>query len=158
MPAAPLLHIIVDTREQLPWEFDPARCTITRGTLQAGDYSVAGLEGTVAIERKSLDDYVQTIIYQRDRFGRELERLRGYALAAVVVEGTWRDVLDGYYTSRAHPNAIFGLTCCLIVDHGVPIYLTGERAIAQRFAERLLRRYTENLAAPKDADHAAQPG
>lgn len=148
---APPLPIVVDTREQVPWEFDPSRCTVTRGTLQAGDYSVVGLEGVVAIERKSLDDYVQTIIHQRDRFRRELERLQGYKLAAVVVEATWQDVIDHAYQSLAHPNAIFGMTCCLIVDHGIPIYLSGERAIAQRFAERLLRRYVENLAAPKDA-------
>lgn len=142
-PALPLLPVVVDTREQLPYEFDATRCTTTRGTLAAGDYSVAGHECAVGIERKSLDDYVQTIIHARERYTRELERFRGYRLAAVVVEATWQDIIDHCYTSRAHPNAVFGTTCCMIVDHGVPVYLLGDRALAARFTERLLRRYWE---------------
>lgn len=141
----PLLPVVVDTRERAPWEFDPARCTTARGTLAAGDYSIAGHEHAVGIERKSLDDYVQTIIHARERYERELARFRGYALAGVVVESGWADVFDRVYTSRAHPNAVFGLTCCLIVDYRVPVYFLPGRALATRFAERLLRRYWERV-------------
>ena len=147
-PKLPPLPVVVDTREQLPWDFDPTRCTISYAALVAGDYSIAGYEHAVAIERKSLDDYVQTIIHARERYARELERFRGYALAAVVVEAAWQDVIDHNYASRAHPAAVFGGTCCLYVDHGVPVHFLGSRALAARFCERVLRRYWEHQLSP----------
>lgn len=150
---APPLHVICDTREQEPWDFTAAvpPVAVTRATLGAGDYSLAGHEHEVAVERKSLDDYVQTIIHDRERYMRELERLRTYRLAAVVVEASWQDVVDHNYTSRATPASVFGMTCCFIVDYGVPVYLIGNRALAARFALRLLRRYAQNQAAQQEA-------
>ena len=46
--------IIIDTREQIPWEFRDL--PTEPGTLDTGDYSVSGLEHLIAVERKSLDD------------------------------------------------------------------------------------------------------
>ena len=69
------MPVIVDTREQEPYGFDPKLVTPVRRALPAGDYSVAGLEWTVAVERKTLDDFVGTVIRARGRFYRELRRL-----------------------------------------------------------------------------------
>jgi ERCC4-type nuclease len=135
--------ILVDSREQRPWVFlEQGVTTLVRG-LPEGDYSVAGFESEVAIERKSLDDYVQTLIHGRDRFHRELERLAPYKLKAVVVEGSYRDLVDHNYRSLAHPSSVFGMTIAIIVDHGVPVYFLENATIAARFAGRLLRRYAE---------------
>lgn len=57
--------VIIDTREQLPYNFT---FESTRATLKTGDYSLAGLESVVSIERKSLDDFVGCITTGRDRF------------------------------------------------------------------------------------------
>lgn len=144
--------IVVDTRERVPWGFDHERVDVVMDTLSTGDYSLRHHEGEVAIERKSLDDYIQTILRERPRFERELERMRVYPLRAIIVEACWADVRDHNYTSLAHPSSIFGLTCCLQVDYAVPIMFCHDRAIAARVCERLIRRWAENLE--KNAEEA----
>ena len=55
------MKIVIDTREQAPFPFsgEQYRGTETAfGTLDTGDYSLAGLTDKVAVERKSLPDLV----------------------------------------------------------------------------------------------------
>ena len=68
--------ILIDSREQEGFSFDPAVADVERKGLPAGDYSVAGLIDRVAVERKSLDDFVSTVIHGRARFAIELKKLR----------------------------------------------------------------------------------
>ncbi len=133
--------VVVDTREQVPYAFDPSLVTVVRRALPVGDYSLDGYEGTVAVERKSREDYVATVVGARARFARELRVLREYDLGCVVVEATLEDVLAHRYRSGAHPSAVFGATMSIIVDHGVPVYFCGDRQLACRFVEGLLCRY-----------------
>lgn len=76
------MKIIIDTREQAPFAFRHERMDATTepGTLAVGDYSLAGLEDRVAVERKSLPDLVMCLGRERERFERELAR--GAALDA----------------------------------------------------------------------------
>ena len=68
------ITILVDTREQRPWQFP--HCFMTESaTLATGDYSVKGLTDEVAIERKSLADLLACVGRERDRFEREVHRL-----------------------------------------------------------------------------------
>ena len=62
-----LIPIVVDSRKQEPYSFDPKRFVVVRKALPAGDYSLVGWEERVAVERKSLTDFVQTIIRSRRR-------------------------------------------------------------------------------------------
>jgi len=137
--------IVVDTREQHPWGFDLNYVDMVSDTLQTGDYSLRFHEAEVCIERKSLDDYVNTIIHERKRFERELERMRSYILRAIVVEASWKDLYDHNYTSQASPSSVFGLTCCLMVDWDVAVHFCDNRFIASRVCERMIRRYAENI-------------
>lgn len=61
---------------------------VERATLREGDYSARGLEGRVAIERKSVSDLVGSLTHGRERFVRELERLATYDFKAIVIEGS----------------------------------------------------------------------
>lgn len=72
--------IAVDTREQAPYRF--AGEPVASATLAAGDYSLAGLEHLIAVERKELGDLVGCMTHDRDRFKRELQRLRAYRYRA----------------------------------------------------------------------------
>ena len=81
---------IIDTREQTPFDLEPMN--VIAETLAVGDYSVAGLESVVAIERKSLPDFVQCCGRERERFQRELDRLRGWPVSAVVLEFNWQSL------------------------------------------------------------------
>jgi len=140
--AAPVT-IIVDTREQEPYGFNPRLVTPVRRALPAGDYSVAGLEQTVAVERKTLDDFVGTVMRARGRFYRELRRLSSYARACVVVEADLADVLAGRYRSDAHPHSVLGSALTVAVDFGVPVFFCSNRQVACRFVEGYLLRAAE---------------
>ena len=72
--------IVIDTRENRPYSFTDKVETVEKA-LPAGDYSLQGYETQIAIERKSLDDYVQTVIHAQERFARELSLLRAYPRA-----------------------------------------------------------------------------
>ena len=144
-PSRRAVTIVVDTREQEPYAFDPARVNTVRRALPVGDYSLDGYEGSVAAERKSLDDYVASVVNARERFGRELRTLAEYDLGCVVVEGTLEDVLAHRYSSGAHPSSVIGATLSIIVDHGVPVFFCGDRQIACRFIEGLLCRYQRKV-------------
>ncbi len=137
--------VVVDTREQEPYAFDPTRVTVVRRALPVGDYSLAGYEGSVAAERKSLEDYVGTVVGARARFARELRALSEFDLGCVVVEGTLEDILAHRYRSGAHPSSVFGATLSIVVDHGVPVYFCGDRQLACRFVEGLLCRYHQRV-------------
>ncbi len=135
--------IVIDTREQAPYAFDAARAQSIRAALPAGDYSLAGLETVVAVERKSLDDLVATVIRGRDRFHRELKRLAAYDAACVVVEGGMDDVLARRYAGGAHPNAVLGAVVSIVVDFAVPVYFCSNRPIARTFVQEYLLRFHE---------------
>jgi len=135
--------VIVDTREQEPLGFNPELVTAVRRALPAGDYSVAGLEQTVAVERKTLDDFVGTVMHARGRFYRELQRLETYTRACIVVEANIADVVAGRYRGEAHPNAVLGSAIAISVDFGVPVFFCSSRQIACRFVESYLLRAAE---------------
>lgn len=130
--------IVIDTREQEPHSFDPRLAAAVRRALPAGDYSVAGLENTVAVERKSLDDFVSTVIHSRPRFREELRKLAGYRAACVVVEASVADVLLQRYRGEAHPNAVVGSALSVILDFGVPVFFCGNRQAACQFVQAYL--------------------
>jgi len=150
--------IIVDTREQEPYEFPPSLVSLEKRALPAGDYSLAGLECEIAVERKSLDDFVHTVIRERDRFRNELKILQTYPCACVVVEANLDDVFTGDYRSGAHPNSILGATLSIIVDYGIPVYFCSNRQIARRFVmEFLLRYYQKGVNSCNVQSQIAQP-
>jgi ERCC4-type nuclease len=146
-PAEKLVPIVIDTREQLPYTFDPDRVSVTHRALPAGDYSLLGQETRVAIERKSLDDFVGSVIQGRERFLRELEALAELDLACVVVEASLEDILEHRYRSAAHPNAIFGSTVAIFADLHLPVFFCGDREASCRFVEGTLTRYLRKAVA-----------
>ena len=126
---------VVDTREQSPLDLSPLR-TI-RKTLVAGDYSILGLESIVSVERKSLMDLVACTGAERGRFAREVRRLLGYPVRALVVEATWQQVEAGRWRSRTKPSAVIG-SLLGWMSSGLPVILAGDHRRAGQFVSRLL--------------------
>ena len=132
--------VVVDTREQESYSFPTEHFLTQRHALSAGDYSLAGYEHEIAVERKSLDDFVHTIIRERERFRKELEKLALYRHACVVVEASLSELFAHAYSSGAHPNSVFGAALSIIIDHGIPVYFCSNRQIACRFVQEYLLR------------------
>jgi ERCC4-type nuclease len=109
-----------------------------RRALPAGDYSIEGLEDRVAVERKTLDDFVSTVIHSRARFREELRKLAGYRAACVVVEAGLIDVLQKRYRGDAHPNAVLGNALSLILDYRVPVFFCTTRQASCQFVQAYL--------------------
>lgn len=147
-----VLRVIVDSREQRPLDFSRwPEVALEVAGLPAGDYSLRGLETSVAIERKSLDDLVGSLSSGRDRFEAELCRVRGYALFAIVVEGSMQDVAEHHYRSRMQPHAVLQSLIAFQVRYGVPTIWagspTGAAYVAKSLLEKYLREHTERLRA-----------
>lgn len=101
------LVCLVDTREQTPPPVDLLIPT-QRAKLQTGDYSLLGLDHLVRVERKSLQDLVQSCGRERERFDRCMERLRGFDLAVLVIEGHESQIEMKQYRGETNPNSILG--------------------------------------------------
>lgn len=139
------LPILIDTREQRPWEFDAGLFSAERATLRTGDYTVAGLEDRLCIERKALGDFVGTVIQDWIRFRKELYRMAAFDVAAVIVEADWQDVFERRYESEADPLSVVGRADSIFLDHGVPVLFWGTRAVCTARAERFLLQAAKKL-------------
>ena len=120
------MKIVIDNREQTPLDFKPYDCTVERGSLSTGDYSLAGLQDIVAIERKSLPDLVACLMgEQRERFERELARGRGLECFAIIVEAAMQDVRNHAYRSKMKPHAVLQSVLAFQVRYRVPFVWAG---------------------------------
>lgn len=97
--------VIIDTREQEPLPI--ARLPVIRAGLQSGDYTAAGLQDHVAIERKSIADLVGCCMGEsRERFERELHRLRGFRFKRLLIIGDRQEIAAGNYRSAIRPASV----------------------------------------------------
>jgi DNA excision repair protein ERCC-4 len=138
----PQIVLIEDTREQAVYSSLFSTPCI-RDTLPVGDYSIAGLQDRIAIERKSLSDLVSSLTPGRERFEKEFQRARSLEYFAVVVEARLSDILEGRFRefSQATPQAIFESIMSWSVRYGRPFLFCENRAIAARTMESLLMKY-----------------
>ena len=121
--------LLVDTREQKPLRF--SHLPAESATLYTGDYSVRGLEEVFAVERKSLADLAGSLTRERDRFMKEMHRLRGYRFPYLLAIG------DDMELSRLQAQVRLKLQQ---VEHSL-------RAIQSRYGVHVERAYTEEQAA-----------
>lgn len=118
--------VVIDTREQLPYVF--SGCRVSNHKLDAGDYSIEGWENKIAIERKSATDFYGSIINNkennnRDRFERELERLKDYKFKAIVIEEEEQNLLcPESYGRGINRNSIYGSIISFEIKYGLNVY------------------------------------
>lgn len=126
--------LLIDTREQKPLDFSLYKerfSHIVKMKLEAGDYSILGHEDTISFERKSLGDLVSTLTQGKDRFLRELEKLKDYRYAAIVVEASYGAIVNPannrYTFSRANPRSIVGMLQAIQLRYNIDIIYSGSR-------------------------------
>lgn len=135
--------IIVDNREKLALSFPSFPSKSAR--LISGDYSIAGSELDFTVERKTLDDLVSSLTQNRERFTREMERLRGYRFKRLLVIGTEEQIAKGNYFSKANPKAILGSLRTFEARYDVPVTFEPAPARAARRIEIWVHYYYREL-------------
>jgi ERCC4-type nuclease len=146
--------VAFDTREQLPFSFQDIRIERKRvfvltqkRTLQTGDYSIVGYEDRICVERESLEDLYRTLGKERERFMRELERMRTMKCSAVVIEASWKQIAnptddDPFFRSQVHPNSIIGtIVACASQFPNTRWKAAGNRANAEKFTFDILLQF-----------------
>lgn len=131
------LTIVIDSRERRAYGFQGA---VVKG-LPAGDYSVLGAEGRVAIERKSKADAFSSLGWGRARFHREVERLARMEYAAIVVEASLHDFLRAPPFSRVSPRSAARSLLAWSVRYRLPVFFVGDRRHGRAVTRYLLERF-----------------
>jgi DNA excision repair protein ERCC-4 len=146
------LHCVVaiDTREQN--ELPIRRLKSVRKALYAGDYALLGAEWAAAIERKSIEDLVGCCVGEnRDRFERELMRLRGCPFRRLLIVGSRGLIETQRYHSRISPKAVLATLSAFEVRYAVPVVYCETPEIAGRQIESWLFWVARELV--QDANH-----
>lgn len=122
------MEFVIDTRELKSYSpyFDKLGHSYTIETLRTGDYGIHNYP-SFAIERKSLDDFNQSITRSRKRFERELERAKELEFFAVLIEASIYDIQNRKYKSRIHPNSILSTMFHWTVKYKIPFLLVESR-------------------------------
>ena len=148
------ITIIVDSREQAPFTF--AGMQTETAALPHGDYSVGGMEKWIAVERKSLSDFIACMTSQRRRFETELAALRGYRYRAVVVEYNLdtllRGLADGSLSRMSWQSALGTISAW--TGRFAPIMFCGSRKGGEAFARAFLTNAAKDILEP--LQHLAQ--
>ena len=121
------------------------------GSLAAGDYSISGLQHLVSIERKSLDDLLACVGRDRDRFTRELQRLRAFRFRCLVIETDYSTLERGGWRSKIQPAAVLGSLAAWTVQFSLPIMLVGTHKAGAEFCERYLFQAARMIASENKA-------
>lgn len=148
------LRVMVDTREQCPLRFDSQYVDVSRGTVPVFDYALGGDNGW-AIERKSLEDFTQSVILT-DAWRRELAKIEKaratWAPGLPIVylaECTMDDLLRYDYScftsGRVTSQFAFRRWSELLYAHNAHIVWAGSREGASYAVCVLLRRRFEAL-------------
>lgn len=133
------MKILIDSREQNPYSFSGFDVEPITTALPSGDYSLPGFTDRVAVERKELNDLLGCLTHDRDRFKRELERLRSYESAALVIEAPFEAIAAGAYRSRMVPEAAIQSLYAIMAAYRMPVFFAGDRDGGEQFVFDFLR-------------------
>jgi len=138
--------IFVDPREREMGKLLEAQgLEVTLKNLEVGDYIVSD---RIAIERKTADDFVASIIDPERNLFRQISDLsKTYERPVLILEG--RDL----YTRQMSPNSIRGALAAIAIDYGIPIIPTENREETVAVIAMLVAREHKEGREPKLHGH-----
>ena len=149
--------IIVDTREQTPWEF--GFHTTSKQKLDTGDYSIENFENILAIERKRSVSELATNLSE-NRFKDVLERLSKIKHPYMVFEFNIDEIYNFPVGSdipkkmwdklRISGNYIIKRLVEIQLEYGIQVVFCGDATNAERFSISLMKRIYERYNQQKD--------
>lgn len=142
--------IIVDTREQIPWEFGYHETA--KKKLDTGDYSIEGFENILAIERKKSVSEIATNLSE-SRFKDVLLRLSKIKHPYMVFEFSLDDVYNFPVGSdipkrmwdklKISGNYIIKRLVEIQLEYNIQIVFCDDPSNAERFSVSLMKRIYE---------------
>lgn len=149
-PKKPPFVIIEDTRENTPLTDWPEGAAVVEKGLDTGDYSIEGWENCFTIERKSITDLAGTMIggYEpntqkpKKRFNNELERMRHFDCAAVIVTATPAQLIEfRHHCGMDAHAALWNFGLAVFASYGIPVFPLTDEKTAARWIYDLARHY-----------------
>jgi|SRR5262245_15598068 len=141
--------IVVDTREQEPYEFKGL--AVVRKTLTTGDYSIVGFEKRIIVERKNKLDAWQCAGSERARFERCLERMTAYERRAVVIDcDQWELSERPSMVERVVPATVINSYISWSVKYNFQLYWCHNRSWAERTVIRYFVSYLKHCVGGDD--------
>ena len=147
------LDVIVDTREQHPFVFPQAYATPCPTALKTFDYALQSdcdFNGGIdpfAIERKSVPDFITSIVAGWDAEYAKIERQKAANAGPVVyiVEGRFQDMLTwpGYARLDYGPAMVFRAWSIMVYRLGVHVIFAGQ--LGAEACLLLLKRRAEHI-------------
>jgi len=139
-------RVFVDSRErEMGKLLEACGLEVTLQNLEVGDYVISD---RVAIERKTAQDFVASIIDPERNLFRQLSDLsRTYERPVLILEG--RDL----YTRAVNPNSIRGALAAVAVDYGIPIIPTEDQNETAQIIAALAARERKEGREPKVHGH-----
>lgn len=132
------MKIIIDTREKNAWQFSiPSEV----GTLKTGDYSIAGLENIIAVERKSLDDLCNCLAGDRKRFVKELERSRSFDYFGLIIEANFLTIRKGQFKSLIKSRSVVGSLFTFEHRYGIRVHFAGSWTNGAEICQEIFEKY-----------------
>ena len=139
--------IIVDTREQQPWDFE--NYTKAHKKLDTGDYSIEGLEHLLTIERKKSSSEFATNIVE-SRFKDVVMRLSQFKYSFLLLEFDLEDLLIYPIGStvpkrmwdkvKITPSFLIKNIIELQLNHNIKVIFCGSAANAEKIAEFIFKK------------------
>jgi len=139
--------IIVDTREQKPWQFNEYATAVRK--LDTGDYSVEGLENILCIERKrSVSEIANNIT--ESRFKDVLSRMSKYRFPFILLEFDLQDVLNFPVGSeipksvwskiKISPKYILKMILDMSLTYNIYVIFCGNKTNAETYATSIMKK------------------
>lgn len=142
--------VIIDTREQQPWEFE--RVAYANRKLDTGDYSVEGYENLLCVERKKSVGEIATNITEK-RFKDVLERMKQYKYSFLILEFDLEDIYQFpigsnipkrlWNTLRVSSGFIIKNLLEIQLQYGIHVLFCGDATNASKMALTLMKKVYE---------------
>ena len=136
-----MVTVIQDSREQDPLNLAPMPVEVAG--LASGDYVLAAAPEVAVIERKSIADLLGCIGGGRERFEKELQRLRAFPCRVVLVEGHYPDLVNDART-RLSPESIVGSVAAWQARY-CGFLFAGTKEAAEEYAQRFFMNIARQL-------------
>ncbi|MFH1612731.1 MAG: ERCC4 domain-containing protein, partial [bacterium] len=104
--------------------------------LKVADYLI----GNIAIERKTVSDFISSII--NGRLIKQIEELKQFEKKLLVIEGISEQELYSEDNFRINPNAIRGFLLSVVLKHKIPIIYTKDSEDTAKFIDVLSKKKT----------------